>query len=35
MGEGISEHIKDRDAKGLVDRDAGGYMARGIANSLG
>lgn len=35
IGEGISEHIKDRDAKGLVDRDAGGYMARGIANSLG
>ena len=34
-GEALSEHIKNRDAKGLIDRDLGGSLARGLGNSLG
>ena len=32
-GEALSEHIKDRQARGLVDRN--NFIARGVADSLG
>ena len=34
-GEALSEHIKNRDAKGLIDTELGGSLARGLGNSLG
>lgn len=34
-GEALSEHIKNRDAKGQIDRDLGGFLARGMGDSLG